>query len=179
MHLDIGESRSPTQILQWNLVPASPQLWVYVYTFTLGLMDMMVMAMAKVMVIVMVIIYQKYLGKSVGYVNVSIKTSTVLAPSLSQSFYKIRVFHLPKAATNSEILICQKLPVEHSTPPEMWLSPPDPQVGSLLAGFQAGFHVGSHTGYESPAGSVCSGTIVSPHGIHRLKGFYEPKLLPT
>jgi hypothetical protein len=31
--LDLGESRSPTQIFQWNLLLASHRLWVYVCTF--------------------------------------------------------------------------------------------------------------------------------------------------
>jgi len=31
--LDLGESRSPTQIFQWNLLLASHRLWVYVCAF--------------------------------------------------------------------------------------------------------------------------------------------------
>ena len=31
--LDVGESRSPTQIFQWNILLASHRLWVYVYAF--------------------------------------------------------------------------------------------------------------------------------------------------
>jgi len=31
--LDLGESRSPTKIFQWNLLVASHQMWAYVYTF--------------------------------------------------------------------------------------------------------------------------------------------------
>jgi hypothetical protein len=58
--LDLGESRSPTQIFQQNLLPASHRLWAYVCAFSLGLKVMiaMVMAMmmiAMVMVLVMVI----------------------------------------------------------------------------------------------------------------------------
>ena len=31
--LDLGESRSPSLIFQWNLLLASHQLWAYVYAF--------------------------------------------------------------------------------------------------------------------------------------------------
>jgi len=31
--LDVGESRSPTQIFQWNLLLASHRLWAYVCAF--------------------------------------------------------------------------------------------------------------------------------------------------
>jgi len=65
--LDLGESRSPTQIFQQNLLLASHGLWAYVCAFGPGLMVMMVMVMmamammemimtAMVMVSVMVII---------------------------------------------------------------------------------------------------------------------------
>jgi len=58
--LDLGESRSPTQIFQKNLLPASHQLWAYVCAFSLGLMVIMAMVtammmIAMVMVLVMVI----------------------------------------------------------------------------------------------------------------------------
>jgi hypothetical protein len=58
--LDLGESRSPTQIFQQNLLPTSHRLWAYVRAFSLRLMVMMVMVMAMmmiamVMVLVMVI----------------------------------------------------------------------------------------------------------------------------
>ena len=48
--LDLGESRSLTEIFQRNLVPASHRLWEYVCAFSLGLMEMMAMAMAMAMV---------------------------------------------------------------------------------------------------------------------------------
>ena len=55
--LDLGESRSPTQFSQRNLLPASHRLRVYVSGFGPGLMVMMAMVMmAMVMVLVMVII---------------------------------------------------------------------------------------------------------------------------
>ena len=41
----------------------------------------------------MEIIYQKYLGKQVGYVNVSIKASADLEPSTCQSFHRPRAFY--------------------------------------------------------------------------------------
>ena len=50
--LDLGESRSLTQIVQRNLLPASHRLWVYVYGFSPGLMVMMVMVIVFVMVII-------------------------------------------------------------------------------------------------------------------------------
>jgi hypothetical protein len=54
--LELGESRSPTQIFKQNLLPASHQLWAYVCAFGLGLKEMMAMAMAIVMVLVIVIV---------------------------------------------------------------------------------------------------------------------------
>ena len=60
--LDLGESKSPTQIFQRNLVLASHGLWAYVSALEPGLIVMMAMVMmamvmtAMVMVSVMVII---------------------------------------------------------------------------------------------------------------------------
>jgi len=62
--LDLGESRSPTQIFQRNLLPASHQLWAYVCAFCPGLIAMVTKAMvmkAMVMVSVMVIIVSEAL----------------------------------------------------------------------------------------------------------------------
>jgi hypothetical protein len=53
----------------------------------------MAMAMAMVMVLAIVILYQKYLYKQVGYVNISIKASTDLESSTSQIFYRPRAFY--------------------------------------------------------------------------------------
>jgi hypothetical protein len=55
---ELGESRSPTQIFQRNLLPASHRLRAYVCAFSLGLMVMMAaaMAMAMTMAIVMVLV---------------------------------------------------------------------------------------------------------------------------
>jgi hypothetical protein len=53
--LDLGESRSPTQIFQQNVLLASHRLWAYVCAFSLGLMVMAMMMIAMVMVLVMVI----------------------------------------------------------------------------------------------------------------------------
>jgi hypothetical protein len=52
--LNLGESRSPSPIFQWNLQPASHQLWAYVYAFGPGLMVMMVMVMVMVVRVVVV-----------------------------------------------------------------------------------------------------------------------------
>jgi hypothetical protein len=49
--LDLGESRSPTQIFQRNLLLASHGLWAYVRAFGQGLVVMMAMVMVSVMVI--------------------------------------------------------------------------------------------------------------------------------
>ena len=57
--LELGESRSPTEIFKRNLLPASHRLWAYVCAFRPGLMTMAMKAMvmlAMVMVSVMVII---------------------------------------------------------------------------------------------------------------------------
>jgi hypothetical protein len=55
---ELGESRSPTQIFQRTLLPASDQLRAYVCAFSVGLMVMMAvaMAMAMAMAIVMVLV---------------------------------------------------------------------------------------------------------------------------
>jgi hypothetical protein len=57
--LDIGESSTPTQIFQQNLLPESHQLWAFVCSFTPGLMEMMViattMAMAMAMAMLMML----------------------------------------------------------------------------------------------------------------------------
>jgi hypothetical protein len=51
--LDLGESRSPTQIFLWNQLPACHRFWAYVCAFGPGLMVMMAMVMmAMVMVII-------------------------------------------------------------------------------------------------------------------------------
>jgi len=63
--LDFGESRSPTQIVQQNLPPASHRLWVYMCAFGPGLMVMMAIVM-MVMVSVMVIIVLEAL-RQVGW----------------------------------------------------------------------------------------------------------------
>ena len=77
---DLGESRSPTQIFQWNLVPTSHRVWAYVCAVGLGLMEMMAMAMA--MVIVIVIIVPEVL-RQVGW----------LRQRQHQSFYRLRAFY--------------------------------------------------------------------------------------
>jgi hypothetical protein len=54
--LDLGESRSPTQIFRQNLLPASHQLWVYECAFGLGLMVMMAMVMMAMAIIAMAMV---------------------------------------------------------------------------------------------------------------------------
>jgi len=72
--LDLGESRSPTEIFQRNLVLASHGLWAYVCAFGPGLMVIMAMVMmamvmtAMVMVAVMVIIVPEAL-RQVGWLR--------------------------------------------------------------------------------------------------------------
>jgi len=53
---ELGESRSPTQMFQRNLLPASHRLWAYVCAFSLGLMEMMATAMAMAMAMAMAIV---------------------------------------------------------------------------------------------------------------------------
>jgi hypothetical protein len=47
--LNLGESRSLTQIFQKNLLPASQRLWAYICAFGQGLMVMIVMVMMVMM----------------------------------------------------------------------------------------------------------------------------------
>ena len=81
---ELGESRSPTQIFQRNLLPTSCRLWAYVHTFGLGLMEMMEMAMAMaiVMVLVIVIIVPEVL-RQVGW----------LRQRQHQSFHRLRALY--------------------------------------------------------------------------------------
>jgi hypothetical protein len=51
---DLGESSSPTQIIQRNLLLASHRLWAYVCAFGPGLMVVMVMVMMAMVLMVMV-----------------------------------------------------------------------------------------------------------------------------
>jgi len=87
--LNLVESRSPTQISQRNLAPLPIDCgrmcahsvrgwwgrWQWSYCWRLWSL------------------YQKYLSKLVGCINVSIKASTDLEPSTSQSFYRPRAFY--------------------------------------------------------------------------------------
>jgi len=52
---ELGESRSPTQIFQRNLLPASHGLWAYVCVFWPGLMVMMAMVMMAMVMMAMVL----------------------------------------------------------------------------------------------------------------------------
>jgi hypothetical protein len=54
--LDLGESRSPTQIFQRNLLLASHGLWAYVCAFGPGLMVMMAMVMMAMVMAAMVMV---------------------------------------------------------------------------------------------------------------------------
>ena len=95
---ELGESRSPTQIVQRNLVLASHRLWAYVCAFALELMEMvamamamamamalamaMAMAMAMVLVLVIIIIVPEVL-RQVGW----------LRQRQHQSFHRLRAFN--------------------------------------------------------------------------------------
>jgi len=65
--LDLGESRSPTQIFQWNLLLASHQLWAYVYA--LGLMVMMAMVMMAMMMVSVIVIIVPEASRQVGWLR--------------------------------------------------------------------------------------------------------------
>ena len=53
--LDFGERRSPTQIVQRNLLLASHRLWAHVCAFGPGLMVMMAVAMMAMVMMAMVV----------------------------------------------------------------------------------------------------------------------------
>jgi hypothetical protein len=63
-----GESRSPIQISQWDLLPAPHLFWANVCAFSLQQMEMMVMVMAIVIVMVIVIIVLEVL-RHVGWLR--------------------------------------------------------------------------------------------------------------
>jgi len=83
---ELGESRSPTQIVQQNLLPASHWLWAYVCSFGLGLMEMMAMAMAMAMAIVMVLVI-------VIIVPAVLRQVGWLRQRQHQSFHRPRAFY--------------------------------------------------------------------------------------
>jgi len=66
--LDLGENRSPTQIFQRNLLPASHRLWAYMCAFGPGLMVMVMVMMAMAMVSVIVIVVREAL-RQVGWLR--------------------------------------------------------------------------------------------------------------
>jgi hypothetical protein len=77
--LDLGESRSPTHIVQRNQVPASHRLLAYVCAFGPGLTGKMAMVMAMVMVLAIVIIVLIQVGW--------------LRQRQHQSFHTLRAFY--------------------------------------------------------------------------------------
>jgi len=81
--LDLGESRSPTQIFQRNLVPASHRLWAYECAFGPGLTGKMAMAMAMAMAMVMVLAIVIIVLIQVGW----------LRQRQHQSFHRLRAFY--------------------------------------------------------------------------------------
>jgi hypothetical protein len=83
--LDLGESKSLTQIFQQNLLSAFHRLWAYVCALDLGLMVMMVMVM---MVVVMV----PKAFSQVGWLRQrQCQSFNRLKPSIGQSFHKLKV----------------------------------------------------------------------------------------
>jgi hypothetical protein len=54
--LDLGESRSPTEILQLKLLPASHRLWAFVCAFSMGLMVILAMVMAMMMIVMVMVL---------------------------------------------------------------------------------------------------------------------------
>jgi hypothetical protein len=83
--LDYGESRSPTQIFQQNLLPGSHRLWVYVGIFGQGLMVMMVMVMVMMIAMVMVLVM-------VTTVLEALRQVGWLRQRQHRSFHKLRAF---------------------------------------------------------------------------------------
>jgi len=83
---ELGESRSPTQIFQQNLLPASHLLWVYVCAFSPGLKEVMAMAMAMVMAIVMMLVIVIIVPEVLGQVG-------WLRQRQHQSFHRPRAFY--------------------------------------------------------------------------------------
>jgi hypothetical protein len=53
--LDLGESRSPTQILQQNLLPASHRLWAYVCAFGPGQIVIMAIVMIAIVIVLVLV----------------------------------------------------------------------------------------------------------------------------
>jgi len=54
--LDLGESRSPTPLVKWNLLPTSHRLCAYVFAFSPGLLVMMAIVMMAMVMMPMVMV---------------------------------------------------------------------------------------------------------------------------
>jgi len=126
--LDLGESRSPTQIFQRNVLPASHRLWAYVCAFGAGLVVMMAMVMVLVMVII---------------VLEALRRVDWLRQRQHQSFHRLRASQT------------QSFPSAKSFP---WKTLYLPKRGSLKRGSlkgssQAGYQAGFQAGSQAPAGS--------------------------
>jgi len=134
--LNLGESRSPTQIFRRNLQPASHRFWAYVCAFGLGLMVMMVMVMAMVMVMVMVLealkrvcwLHQRQ-RQSLHRLRAFYwpKLPQTQSFPLAQCIHKLRVLHRPKASAG-------KQPCDLR--PESWKAGNIPALSKLPHSFQ-------------------------------------------
>ena len=92
--LDVGESRSPTQMFQQNLLLASHGLWAYVSAFGPELIVMMAMVMMATVMMAMVMMAM------VMTAMVMVSVMVIIVPEalrqvgwLRQSFYRLGGFY--------------------------------------------------------------------------------------
>jgi len=96
--LDLGESRSPTQMFQQNLLPASHRLSAYVCSFGPGLMVMMAVVMMAMVMMTMVMMVMVMVSVMVIIVPEALRQVGSLRQRQHQSFHTLKVFHRPKAS---------------------------------------------------------------------------------
>jgi hypothetical protein len=117
--LDLGESRSPTQIVQQNLLPASHRLWAYVCAFGPGLvaimaivmiaklmmamvmmvmvmMAMVMMAMVMMVMVMMAMVMMAMVLVMVITVPVALRQVGWLHHHSQQGFHRLQAFYWPK-----------------------------------------------------------------------------------
>jgi len=95
---DLAESRSRTQMFQWNLLHASHRLWVYVCAF--GLRLMVVLAMLRLAMVMMAMVMMAMVMTTMVMVSVMV---IIVPEALRQvgwlcqcshpSFYRLRAFY--------------------------------------------------------------------------------------
>jgi len=121
--LDLGESRSATQIFQRNLLPASHRLWAYVCAFGPELMVMMAkVMMVKVMMAMVMVSVKVSVMVSVMVVIVpeALKTSRLATSTLASKLPQTQSFPPAKRFPWKPLLLPKRSSLERSS--QAWLN---------------------------------------------------------